>query len=156
MTTVTFLPILAAGVVSVLIGWIWYHPKVFGGAWMRMLNMTPEMVERGRRRMPLKAFIGLLAAMLIAWVMNYVGILLGVFDWVGVAELGFWCWIGFTAPPMLGMVLWEQKPVRYYLIVSLYWLVAFLAIAGVLFVGSQLTSGGGSYDMQDSGYSVTQ
>src|SRR3989344_3541804 len=47
MIEVTFFPILAAGIVSAVIGFVWYHPRVFGSAWMRMSNITPEMVERG-------------------------------------------------------------------------------------------------------------
>jgi hypothetical protein len=132
MTQVAFLPILAAGIASVLVGWIWFHPKVFGSAWMRMSNVTPEMAERGKKRMALMAFFGLLASMLIAYVMNYFGIAWGVYDWVGAIELGFWCWIGFAAPVMLGMVLWEQKPFKLYLIVSLNWLVSFVVMALVL------------------------
>lgn len=132
MIEVTFFPVLAAGIVAVLIGWVWYHPKVFGSAWMRMSGVTPEMAERGKKRMPLMALIGLLAAMLAAWVMNYVGILLGVYDIVGAVVLGFWCWVGFVAPTMLGIVLWEQKPLQLYFINSLYWLVTFVAIAVVL------------------------
>ena len=132
MIEVNLLPILVAGVVSILIGWIWYHPKVFGSAWMRMSNITPEMAERGKKRMPLVALIGLIAAMLVAWVMSYIGILLGVYDIVGAVVLGFWCWVGFVAPTMLGMVLWEQKPFRLYLINALYWLVAFVSMAVIL------------------------
>ena len=129
---VAFLPIFVAGLVAVLIGWIWYHPSVFGSAWMRMSGITPEMAESGKKRMPLMAFFGLLAAMIVAYVMSYFALAWGVYDWIGALELGFWCWIGFTAPPMLGMVLSEHKPVRYYLIVSLSWLVSFIAMALVL------------------------
>ena len=132
MVQVAFFPILIAGIVSVLIGWGWYHPMVFGSAWMRMSNVTPEMAERGKKRMPLMALVGLFASMLVAWVMNYIGILLAVYDIVGAVVLGFWCWVGFVAPTMLGMVLWEQKPFRLYLINSLYWLVSFVAMAVVL------------------------
>ncbi len=107
---------------------------------MRMTNITPEMAERGKKRMPLMALIGLLAAMLVAWVMSYVGVLLGVYDWFGAIELGFWCWLGFVAPTMLGIVLWEQKPFRLYLINSLYWLASFIVMALILVVGSQLFS----------------
>lgn len=129
---VTFWPILAAGVASVLIGWVWYHPKVFGAAWMRLANVTPEMAERGKERMPFYVIFALLASMLVAYVMNYFGIAWGVYDWIGAIELGFWCWLGFVAPTMLGMVLWEQKPFRLYLINALYWLVAFVAMALIL------------------------
>ncbi|MBI4088378.1 DUF1761 domain-containing protein [Candidatus Kaiserbacteria bacterium] len=132
MIEVTFIPILAAGIASTLLGMAWYHPKVFGAAWMRMSNITPEMAEKGKRRMPLLALVGLAAAMLVAWVMNYIGILLGVYDIVGAVVLGFWCWIGFVAPTMLGMVLWEQKPFRLYMINSAYWLTSFVVMAIIL------------------------
>ena len=132
MFEVAFLPILFAGVVSVVIGFVWYHPKVFGSAWVRLTNLSPEAVEKGKKRMPLMAFFGLVASMLAAYVMNYFGVAWGVYDVIGAIELGFWCWIGFVAPTMLGIVLWEQKSFKLYLINVLYWLVSFIAMAIVL------------------------
>jgi hypothetical protein len=132
MIEVTFFPILAAGIVSAVIGFVWYHPRVFGSAWMRMSNITPEMAERGKKRMPLYASFALLASMLAAYVMNYFGIAWGVYDVVGAIELGIWSWIGFVVPTMLGMVLWEHKPFSLYLINAGYWLVSFVVMAIVL------------------------
>lgn len=146
MTLFAFLPILGAGIAATLLGWLWYSPALFGRYWMRMVNVTPEMAERGKRRMPFYALIALVASMLVAWVMWYVGILLGVYDTLGAIELGFWCWFGFTAPPMLGMVLWEHKPFRYYLIVAGYWLVAFILMALILVGASQFLSSTQPYD----------
>ena len=138
MNQVTFLPILAAGIAAAIIGWIWYHPRVFGGVWMRLSGITPEMIERNKSRMPIYAFVALLAAMLVAYVMNFFGIAWNVTDASGAAELGFWCWAGFAAPPMLGMVLWEGKALRTYAIVAGYWLVTFIVIAEILLYGSTL------------------
>jgi Protein of unknown function (DUF1761) len=156
MTVGTFWPVLATGVASVVIGWAWFHPKVFGSAWMRMTMMTPEMMERGKKRMPLMAIIGLIASMLIAWVMSYVGVLLGVYDWFGALELGFWCWLGFVAPVMLGMVLWEQKPFKLYLITVGYWLVSFLVMALILVLGSQIFTPASSYDAGSAGAPISE
>lgn len=128
----TLIAIAASGFAAVIIGYIWYHPRVFGGAWMRMSNITPEMAERGKKRMPLMAIFGLLAAMLVAYVMSYVSAAWGFYEWTGALQLGFWCWVGFVAPTMLGSVLWEQKPFRLYLINTLYWLVAFLVMAQMI------------------------
>lgn len=132
MIEVMFFPILIAGIVSMLIAFAWYHPRVFGSAWARMTNLSPEMVEAGKRRMPFTAPIGLLASMLVAYVMNYFGIAWGVFDVIGAIELAFWCWVGFMAPTMLGVVLWEQKSFKLYLINAGYWLVALIAMAIIL------------------------
>jgi hypothetical protein len=148
----SFFVVFAAGVSAVLIGWIWYLPAVFGTAWMRLAGITPEMAERGKRRMPVMALFGLIAAMLVAYVMSYVSLAWGFYDWIGALELGFWCWVGFVAPTMLGMVLWEQKPFKLYLINVFYWLVAFIVMAQIIVLSSTLVYGSYAGDGTDSTY----
>lgn len=134
MYEVTFIPILIAGIVSMVIGFGWYHPRIFGGAWMRMVGITPEMAEQGKRRMIPTVIVAVLASMLAAYVMNHFGMAWGVFDIIGAIELGIWTWLGFVVPPMLGVVLWEQRPFKLFLINALYWLVVFVAMAIVLVI----------------------
>lgn len=129
MFEVTFLPIFIAGILNVVLGMVWYNPKVFGTAWMAGANVTPEMAERGKKKMPLMALIGLIAAMLVAYVMNHFGIAWGVFDWIGAVELAIWCWVGFVAPTLIGSVLWEMKPLKYYAINAGFWLTSFIVMA---------------------------
>jgi hypothetical protein len=124
--------ILAAAIVSILLAFAWYHPKVFGTAWMRMMAITPEQAEKGKKKMPLMTFFAFLASLVVAYVMSYFAYAWGVFDWIGAIELGFWCWAGFAAPPLLGSVLWEQKPFKLYLINAGFWLVAFIAMALII------------------------
>lgn len=137
MFEVTLIPILVAAIASVIIAFIWFSPKVFGTVWMRMLNLTPQQMEAGKKRMPLMAFVAFLASIVAAYVLNYFGIAWGVFDWIGGVELGIWVWIGFVAPPMLGMVLWEGKKLRYYFITAGYWLVTFVVMSVILVLLSQ-------------------
>ncbi|HWO07426.1 MAG TPA: DUF1761 domain-containing protein [Candidatus Paceibacterota bacterium] len=132
MFEVTFWPILAAGIANLVLGMVWYHPKVFGTAWMAGAGITPEQAERGKRRMPVMAILATLAAMLLAYVLSHLAVELGVFDWVGAVVVAFWCWAGFVAPVLLGSVLWEQKSLTYYAINAGYWLVSFIAIATIL------------------------
>lgn len=142
MIAVSLLPIAASGVASVLIGWIWYHPRVFGTTWMRLANITPEMAERGKKMMPLSVVLSLCGSMLVAYVMNYVGIAFHIYDWVGaIFELALWCWLGFVVPTSLGMVLWEQRPLKLYFINVFYWLVTLMVMALILVVGSQTLVG---------------
>src|SRR3989344_2216031 len=132
MFEVTFLPILAAGVANVILGFIWYNPKVFGTVWMQAANLSPERMEAGKKKMPVMAFVGFLAAMVVAYVMNHFGIAWGVYDWIGGVELGIWSWVGFVAPIMLGSILWEGKSFKYYAINAGYWLVSFVVMAVIL------------------------
>jgi hypothetical protein len=143
--------ILVSGVAAAVVGYIWYLPSVFGTAWMRMANISPEMAERGKKRMPIMAILALLASLLVAYVMSYVSAAWGFYDWMGALKLGFWCWAGFVAPTMLGMVLWEQKPFRYYLIVAGYWFVAMLVIAQIIVFGYGFTSSSYSGSPTDAG-----
>ncbi len=127
-----FLPVLAAGVANVILGFIWYHPNVFGGAWMHDLNLTPEQTERGKKNMLSRVLFAFFVSLVTASVMQIIGNAFGVYGWTNAIILGAMCWLAFTAVPMLGMVLWELKPLRYYFIVAGYWLVAFVVMALVL------------------------
>ncbi len=137
--------VLLAGIAGVVIGYIWHLPSVFGTAWMRMSNVTPEMAETGKKRMPLMVLVGFFATLMVAYVMSYVSAAWGFYTWQGALQLGFWCWAGFVAPTMLGMVLWEQKPFKLYLINVLYWLVAMLVMAQIIVFGYEI-----SYSMHNA------
>jgi hypothetical protein len=154
MIAISLVPIIAAGVASVILGWIWFHPKLFGTAYMA--GMTPEMQAQGKKRMPISVICTLLASMLVAWVMAFVGNALNEFvDVIGAIELGVWLWLGFIAPSMLGSVLWEQKSFKLYLINSLYWLVNLIVIAIVLLFGGQYFSGSAApYNSDSTGGAV--
>jgi len=131
-SAVTGLAILGAAFASVIIAYLWYHPRIFGGMWMRLSGITPEMADRGKRRMLLHTFFGFLAGIPIAYVMFWFGAAWSVYDWTGALQLAFWCWIGFTAPTLLGSVLWEQRPFRLYLIDAFYWLVTMMVMALII------------------------
>ncbi len=125
-------PILAAALSSVIIGFIWYHPKVLGTSWMRMSGIPADAAEKGKKRMPVMASFAFLASIVAAYVMSYFSLAWGVFDWIGAIELGFWCWAGFVMPTMLGSVLWESKPFKLYAINAGFWLVTFIVMAFIL------------------------
>ena len=42
-----FYAILAATLVSLVVGFVWYNPKVFGTIWMRETGMTEEKAQQG-------------------------------------------------------------------------------------------------------------
>lgn len=132
MTAVSIWPIVAAALASMLIGYVWFHPRVFGALWMRLINVTPEMAARAMRERQRSTVVALVASMVIAYVMNYFGIAWGVYNVVGGVELGFWCWIGFVAPTLLTQVTWEQRPFSLYIISALYWLASFIAMGVIL------------------------
>ena len=128
---VNIFAVLAAGLASVVIGFIWYHPAVFGTMWMRIVNISPEDLEKGKKKMPLMALIGFVASVVLAWVLAHFSFVWGALTIGSALELGFWVWLGFMAPILLGPVLWEGKSVKFFAITAGYWLVAVL-VASVI------------------------
>lgn len=131
MYEIALLPVIVAAVVNVAIGFAWYHPSVFGTMWMNWSGVRPNM-EEAKKKMPVSVGAAFLASVLTAYVLNHFGIAWGVFDAVAAFELGFWTWAGFVAPVMLGIVLWEGKPIKLYVLNIAYWLVALVAMSEVL------------------------
>jgi hypothetical protein len=95
----------------------------------------------------MKALVALITSMLVAYVLFYFGIAWGVYDWGGALQLGIWSWIGFVGPVMFGMVLWEGRPVRLFLVNAGYWLVALIVMSFVLLYTSSLFTVHGVNDM---------
>jgi Protein of unknown function (DUF1761) len=64
----TYLAIFLAALMPMVIGYVWYHPKVFGGAWMKSLGFTEETLKQGNMAM----IFGLstVCSLFISWSIN--------------------------------------------------------------------------------------
>jgi hypothetical protein len=45
LSEVSWMPVAAATLVTMVIGSIWYHEKVFGGAWMKLIGVKKRDVQ---------------------------------------------------------------------------------------------------------------
>jgi hypothetical protein len=93
---VNLLAVLLCTVASMIIGMIWYMPKVFGGAWMKMAK-----VKMGDGSMGWTMGTAILSSFVMAYVLAHVTYISHSFfrnsythDAVTTA---FWMWIGFMA-----------------------------------------------------------
>lgn len=64
-----FLIVLAAAVIPLVIGFIWYHPKVFGAKWMAAAGITDEKLKTGN--MAVVFGVTFLLSMLLAFFMQF-------------------------------------------------------------------------------------
>ncbi len=124
--------VLLSGLAALMIGMVWYHPKVWGNVWMSLLNLSPEQVEKGKKTMIRSSVLGFLSNVLLAYVFSHFAIAWGVFDTVGALQLAFWTWIGIQMPVSLSMVLWEQRPFKWFAITSGYLLLTLMATSVIL------------------------
>ncbi|WP_338357139.1 DUF1761 domain-containing protein [Yeosuana marina] len=154
-----FLAILVAAVSALVVGFIWYNPKVFGTAWMKAASITEEQIKGGNMA---KIFgLALLFAFMLAFIMPTIVIhQMGAMSLTGgdptkalpsyatfMADYGdayrtfkhgalhgFIAGI-FIALPILGTnALFERKNAKYILVNSGYWIVT-LTIMGAIICG---------------------
>lgn len=65
---INFIAILVAALIPMLLGFIWYHPKVFGKTWMQAAGMSEEKIKTGN--MPLIFGVSFVCSLILAMVMN--------------------------------------------------------------------------------------
>ena len=87
--------------------------------------------KKGMGKIYLSAFI---ASLLMAFILANFARFVTSNSFVDGVGLGFWIWLGFVAPILLGSVLWEGKPFNFYAINSLYWLVNLMIAGGIVSV----------------------
>ena len=130
---VNYLAVVAAAVASMAIGAAWYSPLLFGKEWMRLSGMSPEFIEGVKAKGTWKMYgVGFIGALVMAFVLAHLVFLMEATTLNDALDLGFWLWLGFIAPVQLGVVLWEGKSWKLYLINTSYYLVSLPAMASIL------------------------
>jgi hypothetical protein len=123
--------VLVSGILAMAVGAFWYSPAGFGKQWMRLSGITPEQMNAGKGKMGTLYALGLLGAIVMATVLAFfVGFARAATASAG-AQVGFWAWLGFIVPLLLGGVLWERKPWALFVLNAGYHLVVMVAM-GVL------------------------
>lgn len=148
---------LVAAVSALVVGFIWYHPKFFGSAWMKAAGMTDEQVKAGNMA---KIFI---LAFIFAFLLSTAlpGIVIhqmGAFSLVGgdasTALPSYAAFMAdysdafrtfkhgafhgvltgvFIALPIIGTnALFERKSAKYIFINSGYWIVTLAIVGGII------------------------
>ena len=132
MIEVNYVAVLASAVAGFVVGFVWYHPKVFGTMWMKISNISPAAMEAGKKMMMQSMALGFVGTVITAYVLAHFVTVWGATDLMGAIQLGFWVWLGFQMPIQLGSVLWEQKSWNLFALNSAYWLVNTIVMAKVL------------------------
>ncbi|GAB1856440.1 hypothetical protein MHTCC0001_12750 [Flavobacteriaceae bacterium MHTCC 0001] len=156
---INFLAVLAAAVSALVVGFIWYNPKIFGTAWMKAADMSEEKIKGANMaKIFIMAFI--FAILLAMGMMSLTIHQFGAMGMVG-ADLenalpsfnafmadygthhrsfghgalhGFMSGI-FIALPIIGTnALFERKGAKYILINAGYWMVT-MAVMGSIVCG---------------------
>lgn len=127
------IPIIIASVVSMVFGFIWFYPAVFGKKWMALSGFTPESMTEAKNQGMAKVYIGNFIMEIVTAVVlfNFLK-MLEVTTNIGAVEIALWLWLGFMLPIEVGQTLWMKRPVTLLFINSLHRLGSIIVIALVL------------------------
>ena len=130
ITNVSIVGILAASVVAMIVGMVWYSPPLFGNLWMEAMGVNPKKAPKMDPKSFGGAFLGaLLSASVLAVLIK--GLLaLTIMDGFAVA---LWVWLGFyVALELVALSFSAKRSVKLFLVNIGHHLVALLAMSAVL------------------------
>jgi len=104
---VNYLAIVVAAVVALVIGFIWYSPRVLGNRWMTYLGTTQAQLGNPG---PTGMAVGVIASLVNAWVLAVLSLNLGGKSLTDGAMLGVLAWLGFMATITAAQISFEKKP----------------------------------------------
>lgn len=124
---VNLLSVLVASVVSMIVGYVWYAPGVFGKQWMELTKVKPKKDGVAK-----SVVLGFVTTLIMIYVFANVMMLADITSVAGGLSAGLTLWVGFVATITLGSVIWEQRPVKLWVINAGHWLINFLIIGIIL------------------------
>jgi hypothetical protein len=109
VSSVNIWAVLIAAVVHLVLGLVWFQPKLFGNAWVRLSGKT---LDPAVRWIPAGVIGHLLMAFVLAVIIN----LAGATTPAAGALIGLLTLAGFVIPLECGELVWEKIPFNLWLI----------------------------------------
>lgn len=130
---VNLMGVLAAVVVSMAVGGIWYSKMAFGDTWAKLAKIDDKKAKDGAP----KALAGMaLLALVMGYVLAHVSFLSASFFTKSfqsaAVETAFWMWLGFVLPITASDSLFNQAPWKLTAIHAGNWLVTLLGMGLVI------------------------
>lgn len=133
VVAVNVVAVIVAAIASMIIGMIWYSPSVFGKKWMAMMGWSEKDMEKMKKAGMTQGYlIGLVGALLMAYVFAHILKYSGATSVVDGLQGAFWVWLGFVATLTAGGVAWEGKSWNWWLLANGYHLLALLVMSVIL------------------------
>ena len=119
---------LAAALIRMAIGAVWFSPIGFAERWRGIVGLTPEEV---RATMPRAIAADAIASFVMAIVLAHAVAYAGAATVGQGAAVGFFNWLGFVAMIQFTAVLYERRPLKLFFLQSGFNMIA-LVLMGVL------------------------
>jgi hypothetical protein len=127
LPSINLLAVLAAAAVIMLVGWIWYLPKVFGDAWS---DLTGANLKPSLRWLP----VGVLGNFLLALVLAVIVKAAHAGSVVDGLFIGILVWLGFVVTLEIDRLVWEKIPFNLFMVRTGNYLIGFALAGSILAV----------------------
>ncbi|HEY3251262.1 MAG TPA: DUF1761 domain-containing protein [Ignavibacteria bacterium] len=136
-TSINLLPVIAAAVLNMAIGMLWYSPFVLGKLWIKSMGpgqagKTSGEFQQSGSANPLIYVFNTIAALIFAYVLAHIMKFAFISSFGDGVIVGFWVWLGFVVTTVLPGYLYEKRSKVLYFIFILYQLVAICLMGGLL------------------------
>ena len=125
---INLLAVVVAALASMALGFLWYHPAVFGKPWMRLIGKRQEDLGNPGPAYALTTLGSLLAAAALAVVLEGFGART-LTSGVGIGAL---LGVGVVAPVLATDHVFSGRPIPLYLLNVAYHVLSFIAMGAVL------------------------
>jgi len=140
MDSINFLALIAASLSTLVVGFIWYHPKVFGTIWMKEIGMTEEKAKNSN--MALVFGLSVVLAFLVSFFLVTILFTGGApghphgeapfMTFKHGAAHGTMLGLFVVLPVIITNGLFEQRSFKYMMIITGYWVVSFAIMGGII------------------------
>jgi hypothetical protein len=126
---INYIAVVVAAVIAYALGALWYGP-LFGRIWMQLSGKTEATLDKSN--MGVRYVIGFVTSLVMAYVLAHLIEYARAATIVEGLQTGFWVWLGFVATVSLGMVLWEGKPFKLWVLNNAYNLFSLLVMGAII------------------------
>ena len=124
-----WIAVIAAAVVSMILGALWFSPVLFQKPWT---SMRVDKKELSGVASPMLYVITAVGALVSAITLDWLISLAGASSLAGGAIIGLYAGLGFVAPAILSDNLFNERPFKLYLIVAGFPVVSLLLMGAII------------------------
>ncbi len=136
-SNVNLLSVLAAGIATMILGFVWYSPALFAKPWMREMGYDlndkaklKEMQKSAGLTYGIAFLAGLVSAFMLGKILSITPIDTALYG----MKLGLGVWLGFVATVQLTSALFMKSSMKLFAINTGYQLVCYLVMGAILAV----------------------
>lgn len=130
---VNWLAVVLATASSMVVGSVWYTPKVFGNLWMQLAKVDKKKAEAGGAK---PILITIVVSFITAYVLAHVAYLSNSFFGNSFLQdalsTAFWLWLGMTAARFITHDAFEGRPAKLTAINVAHELVTFMVMGLII------------------------